>query len=104
MTGTSGCQRGEARMFFNKGWTDQPDEVTACAVVCTGNFDGGVWEVREAAEGRWFLTVGNLFNSQTLLCETARACFDALNVATHFPKRPNRLPPGVRLVEKSGAA
>jgi hypothetical protein len=86
-------------MFFNKGWTDQPDDVTTCPVVCTGNFDGGVWEVRESAEGRWFLTVGALSSSQTLRCESARACFDALNVATHFPKRQNRLPPGVTLVE-----
>lgn len=86
-------------MFFNKGWTDQPDAVTACPVVCTGNFDGGVWEVREAAEGRWLLTLGTLFASQTVECDSARACFDALNVSTHFPRRPNKLPPGCRMLE-----
>lgn len=64
-----------------KTWTDQPDAVLDGVVVCDGiRIDDRFAEVRKLTGGKYTLTIGNLFGSETLICDDADCVFSAINV------------------------
>lgn len=55
---------------------DQPEEVEGTPKMASFYVkDIGAVEVRKRSDGRYFVTVGNLFVSQTVLCINADAVF-----------------------------
>lgn len=62
-------------------WTDQPKEVEQAIVLlhCYVTEVGGV-ELRKGTEGVCYLSVGNLFGSQTLRCLNVEAALRALQI------------------------
>ena len=67
-----------------RSWSDQPAALEGAEIVFRSflRFPGGGQsaEVRRAGE-RWFLSVGNLFGSQTLECSGPEAALRALTRA-----------------------
>ena len=54
-----------------KTWTHQPDQVIDAPVCVIINcWRDAMIEVRKTAEGRYLVTVGNLFGSETVDCGT----------------------------------
>jgi hypothetical protein len=91
------------------GWTDQPRICTRCPVVARIRLEGISAEVRGPVRedldakhhGRFLVTVGGLFGSQTLSCK-AEVAFVVLDM-TSREKRGDRtmdLPLGAELIEK----
>lgn len=84
-----------------KTWTDQPDIVADATVHLTFSHAhrAEVYELRATADGRvWYVTVGNLFGSQTVACPSApRAMAVATSVMQATP-RSFKLPDDCSLV------
>ena len=51
---------------FKKSWSDQPDIVTEGKTVLSVSLSEYRVEVRRTAQGRFFITCGTLFESQTV--------------------------------------
>ncbi len=75
-----------------------PSAVEALQPLCRFNVVDMIVEVRCDEESRvWYVTIGNLFHSQTLLATSARAAFMALECVSSDNVK---LPPGVHLLGK----
>lgn len=86
-----------------KTWSDQPDAVLEAIRAAEVQLrHGRSAEVREARPdgptAGWYVTIGNLFWSETFYCIDARAAFHLLSVANER-MRP-KMPFGVRRVEE----
>jgi hypothetical protein len=82
-------------------WTDQPIEVADGLIVCRFFANSQTFEVRKAKGGVWYLTVGNLFGSQTLKCYAPEVVFDAIDAGTSVSVKEGRsvgLPAGAELI------
>lgn len=55
-----------------KTWDDQPDCLTGALVLSKFHLKHVTIEVRETATGQFYVTVGTVFHSQTILCRDAR--------------------------------
>lgn len=75
-------------------WTNQPKELEACEVVGTIRLLDDIAEVRVGQDRKtWFVTVGNLFDSQTIRCDDTATLVRVLAVASG-KARNLKLPPG----------
>lgn len=91
-----------------KTWTDQPNVVAECKVLCEFLLHADQTlsvEVRyNEVYQRWFVTAGNLFHSQTVECEGHLSVFAAIQHLAHtapFERGKLLLPQGIRLVTES---
>lgn len=87
--------------LYPKAWLDQPDVVQAAQplVVSIGVGDQRA-EMREHPDGRVFLSIGNLFGSQTLECLDLRCAVLALAQALKATKKkPMGAPTGCTVLE-----
>ena len=101
---------------MEKTWTDQPDQVYAGSSVVkfSGMIQSHMVEVRHvhwqpAGTARiaisWYITVGNLFGSETVCCANAAQVLDVLQLIQN--KRGNgkmNLPTGAFLVKNAEPA
>jgi len=83
-------------MTDDRSWTDQPEEVIGCPVITNISKSiarQGDWtvqiEVRQAKDG-FYLTFGDLFQSQTLHAEDGLAAFLAIEGVSKSEKIPPR--------------
>jgi hypothetical protein len=67
-----------------RNWTDQPVELEEADVMFCANIDGRIVEVR-AGDAWWYVTVGNLWGSETLRVGNAREAFRVLNQIVETP-------------------
>lgn len=63
----------------SKTWSDQPDAVDGLPVLFDGRIDGRHTQVRKDNLGRYYLTVGSLFGSDTRFFDDAVDLIKALN-------------------------
>lgn len=87
-----------------KGWSDQPDIVEAYTVKFSGRVGANSVEIRLAPNdwsSAFYVTVGGLFNSQTIKCENVVALIETLQqIAEHDGRRkPITVVDGASLVE-----
>lgn len=80
-----------------KTWTDQPDLVLDGDVACHGTSSNGAWEVRRIG-GKFTVTVGDLFQSQTVWCPDVDVMLVVLNRALNG-RRNQPLPEGAELLQ-----
>lgn len=86
-----------------KTWSDQPTGIEACDVLCSltihaKGHDRHV-EIRQKPgdpNSVYFVTIGNLFGSETICCQTANAVFAALTKIKTSQKSPVDLPDEAR--------
>lgn len=89
-----------------KSWTDQPDELTECPILCSFSLerkgDHHSVEVRHAGNSLvttqpgFYLTFGNLFGSQTVYAPDGIAAFTVIRLAGIS----NKLPDGCKVMNK----
>jgi len=79
-------------------WNDQPAEVEDGLTVCRFYANSWTFEVRKAKGDVWYLTVGNLFGSQTLKCHAPEVVFDAIDREIGAVGRKVGLPVGAELI------
>lgn len=86
-------------------WTDQPEVLDGAEVICTGSAKGdGHFEVRKTDDNEWYITLGNLFHSETVKCDNAEVVLRTIGaVYERRGSAPVNLPPGAALVRKAGA-
>jgi hypothetical protein len=66
-------------MTSKKTWTDQPDVVTTCDMLGTVRVKDQCVELRKVhGSSEVYLTVGNLFGSQTIYVPTERCALEIL--------------------------
>lgn len=91
-------------MTNERTWTDQPACLDGTHIVATISLPNATAEVRKAsaplgAPGwTWYVTIGNLFGSQTLKCCDAETALMCIAAAGRNRKRPVELPAGATLV------
>lgn len=68
---------------MTKTWEDQPELCTGAPVVASMWLNEHAVEVRELAGGRFAVTLGNLFGSQTLLCADALVVLRLLHLMSN---------------------
>lgn len=82
-----------------RSWDDQPAAVEGVPIVAEFFAEGTAIEVRYLAGGRWFVSAGNLFGSQTIECVSAAVALLVIGSALKKSKQPRELPDGARLLE-----
>lgn len=90
-------------------WTDQPAELAECPILASVAIASGIAEVRQAPDregsARFYVTVGTLFGSETVVCYGATAAFKVLELASRKETGKSKaLPAGAFLVEHKAAA
>lgn len=80
-----------------KKWNDQPDLVMQATVLTRLFVEGAVIEVRKLDDGRYTLTHGTLFGSQTMLCQDADAVF-AVQAQIMVKEKDRKVPAGVTVL------
>lgn len=87
--------------MFKKSWDDQPDEVVVAGVILrmTPSKSSHAIEVRHG-KGKYYVTNGNLFGSQTLVTEDPLLAFSVLQmIVRHKDGEQMKVPDGVELVQ-----
>lgn len=86
-----------------KSWEDQPQEVVAATVLSRISIKGWTVEVRRGlfGAGGYYVTVGNLFASQTFRSTSADGVFALLDAVSHTSESGTlrSLPHGVTLMD-----
>lgn len=89
---------------YEKTWTDQPDEVMAGHILCSFYLKehGGVEVRRDRYTERLWLTMGNLFGSQTVRCRDALVVLEVIHRISECKpgKQVAKLPDGAVPVTK----
>jgi hypothetical protein len=62
----------------DRSWRDQPKILEGAKVKTTFRLSHQQVEIREASDGTYYVTVGNLFGSQTLYVPDAAKVLDAI--------------------------
>lgn len=89
---------------MEKTWTDQPDEVLQADIVAHSIAVGKTHhaEIRKRSDdGRYYLTIGTLFGSQTIVADNADVAWVVLNEMTRDLKyrgENRKIPAGARLL------
>ncbi len=92
----------------NLHWNDQPRELEDTECVLRFNTDGRILEIAHA-HGRWYVTQGNLFGSQTVQCPdvlTAMRLANDVAAAGGRKRKPEnliKLPEGCSLMGNAAA-
>jgi hypothetical protein len=88
--------------MHEKSWTDQPNEVENCKIIGEFQIKDKVVQIRSIPQdspvpmnSKYYVTIGNLFGSETILCATADL---ALYLICNL-KKGLKLPDGCKLVE-----
>lgn len=63
-----------------RGWTDQPEFLEQGKSHFHGMFDGRGVQIIEDDVGVFYVTIGNLFGSQTIQCGSCRDAFRAIQL------------------------
>ena len=82
-------------MTYKKGWDDQPDIVRTAKPLFKTNFGSMVVELRKEG-AKFYVSIGNLFGSQTLFTEDLEMAFKLLEIAKEGKQV--GLPEGVTLL------
>jgi len=80
-----------------RGWDDQPKLLERIPLVLHTSIEANVVEVRHGGGAFYYVTVGNLFGSQTIECDSADVAFGIIELVGK-KKRSLSLPAGARLV------
>lgn len=85
-------------------WKDQPDErENATLVIPIKIYDKGsigeLWRINQGGEWEWFVTVGNLFGSQTVKCKTIESAAEVIRLINVGRTSWRDLPMGTQLLE-----
>ena len=67
---------------MSDGWADQPREVVDLPVVCKFYASPRLIEVRKGAQGWYYVTIGNLFGSETIECASTDVAWEVVDLAT----------------------
>ena len=74
----------------NRTWTDQPDEVVGLPVLMNFNAYGAAFEVRRDKLGRYYVSAGNLFGSETVHADDVDGMFKLLAKGLNAARRADR--------------
>ena len=69
---------------MSEGWTDQPSKVNNAKIVFRAYINSRIIEVRDAGKGWYYVTIGNLFGSQSIECASVDVAFKVMNDAAHY--------------------
>ena len=64
----------------SKTWSDQPDAVDGLPILFDGRVNGEHSQIRKDKLGRYYLTVGNLFGSETRFFDAVDDLLETLNL------------------------
>ena len=82
-----------------RSWNDQPIEVEDVPIKVSVFHNDRIIELRSNGQDKHFVTTGNLFGSQTVVCETLLDAVDAFGIAAKTPKSGQAsLPKGCRVL------
>lgn len=84
----------------DRTWTDQPTIVEGIPIRVSCFAHGRSLEIRSDDAERHYVTIGNLFGSQTVSCPSLMEALRVFNVAANAAKHPQlELPDGCKLVQ-----
>jgi hypothetical protein len=86
-----------------KDWTDQPDEITHATKLLHIGLSGGKGSlaVYVTTDNEYYVTLGDLFGSQTLMVDTAHNVLNLITVM--YDARNAKVPTYATLMENAGS-